>query len=76
MSNAHLLNSNQMSLISSVRSSYKVTENDFSEIVKDHIEDEYPEKLEGGKHTNAIMTKMHDASFLSKTSHVTNEMAT
>ena len=52
-----------------------MTENDFSEIVKDHIEDEYPEKLEGGKHTNAIMTKMHDASFLSKTSHVTKEMA-
>ena len=41
-----------MSLVSSAGSSYRVTDNDFSEIVKNHIEDEYPEKLEGGKFTN------------------------
>ena len=69
------LDSKAMSLVSSAGSSYRVTDNDFSEIVKGHIEDTYPEKLEGGKHSTQIMSKMHDASFLSKTKHVTNEMA-
>ena len=61
--------------MSSAGSSYRVTENDFSEIVKGHVEDEYPEQLEGGKHTRELMAKMNDASFLSKTRHVTKEMA-
>ena len=52
---------------------YQVIEDDFSGLVKGHIEDQYPRKLEGGKHTSEIMRKMHEVSYLNKTHHISKE---
>ena len=42
-------------------------DNDFYEVVKGIYEERYPEKLEGGKYTKELLSKMEEGSVLGKT---------
>ena len=42
----------------SASSSESGLDNDFYEVVRGIYEEQYPEKLEGGKHTKELLTKM------------------
>ena len=50
-------------------------DNDFYEVVKGIYEERYPEKLEGGKHTKELLTKMEEGSVLGKTQIVSEQAA-
>ena len=50
-------------------------DNDFYEVVVGIYEERYPEKLEGGKHTKELLTKMEESSILNKTQMVSDQAA-
>ena len=50
-------------------------DNDFYEVVVGIYEERYPEKLEGGKHTKELLTKMEESSILNKTHMVSDQAA-
>ena len=59
----------------SASSSESGLDNDFYEVVRGIYEEQYPEKLEGGKHTKELLTKMEQGSILNKTVVVTEQAA-
>ena len=60
-------------LSSDVASAYKVVEDDLYGIAREHLEEQFPHKLEGGKHTTKMLAKMQEVSYLNKTHYVSKE---